>query len=131
MIIRGKYVAIKLSPEDRIELEKFSTKGIHRVRLVNRAKIILALDEANGPKKQTQTQIADRIGVSYQTLSTTKNDYLTTKTVAEFLQRKKRQTPSTPPKITGETQAHIITLACSEPPKGRAKWTLRLLANKA
>jgi len=131
MIMRGKYVAIKLSPEDRIELEKFSTKGIHSVRLVNRAKIILALDEANGPKKETQTQIATRIGTSYQTLSITKKDCLTAKTVAEFLQRKKRQTPPTPPKITGEIQTHIIALACTKPPKGYAKWTLQLLANKS
>jgi len=129
--MRGKYVNIKLNPEDREELEKFSKKGTHSVRLVNRAKIILALDEANNPKKETQTQIATRIGVSYQTLTITKKDFLTTKTISDFLQRKKRQTPPIQPKITREIQAHIIALACTDPPKGYAKWTLQLLANKS
>lgn len=129
--MRGKYVNIKLNPEDREELEKFSKKVTHSVRLVNRAKIILALDEANSPKKETQTQIATRIGVSYQTLTITKKDFLTTKTISNFLQRKKRQTPPIQPKITGEIQAHIIALACTNPPKGYTKWTLQLLANKS
>jgi hypothetical protein len=47
------------------------------------------------------------------------------------LKRKKRETPPVKPKITGEVEAHIIALACSEPPKGYAKWSLRLLADKA
>ena len=44
--------------------------------------------------------------------------------------RKKRATPPVPPKVTGDVEAHIIALACSEPPEGYSKWTLRLLADK-
>ena len=47
------------------------------------------------------------------------------------LKRKKRKTPPVEPKITGDVEAHIIAMACSEPPKGFAKWSLRLLADKA
>jgi len=46
------------------------------------------------------------------------------------LTRKKRTTPPIETKITGEVEAHIIALACTKPPNGYAKWSLRLLANK-
>lgn len=45
--------------------------------------------------------------------------------------RKKRVKPPTEPKITGEVEAKIIALSCSEPPVGRARWALRMLADKA
>ena len=44
--------------------------------------------------------------------------------------RKKRETPPVPPKVTGDVEAHIIALACGDPPEGYTKWTLRLLADK-
>ena len=44
--------------------------------------------------------------------------------------RKKREAPPVPAKVTGEVEAHIIALACSTSPEGYSKWTLRLLANK-
>ncbi|MCL2684919.1 MAG: helix-turn-helix domain-containing protein [Candidatus Bathyarchaeota archaeon] len=129
--MKGKYVGVVLSSSDRAELERFSAKDKHSVRLVNRAKIILALDESEGRKKEKQTKIAKRIGVSNQTISNVKNAFFAAQTVTRFLQRKKRTTPPIAPKITDETQAHIIALACSKPPDGYAKWTLRLLADKS
>jgi hypothetical protein len=50
--------------------------------------------------------------------------------IDEFLTRKKRETPPNAPKITGEVEARIIALACSEPPLGYEKWTLRLLEKR-
>jgi len=47
-----------------------------------------------------------------------------------FLQRKKRQTPPVPPKVTGKLETRIIALACSKAPEGYARWTLRLLTEK-
>lgn len=47
------------------------------------------------------------------------------------LERKKRATPPNPPKVTGELEAKIIALCCSEPPTGRSRWTLRPLADQA
>ncbi len=46
------------------------------------------------------------------------------------LTRKKRETPPVQPIIDGETEARIVALACSEPPEGYTRWTLRLLENK-
>ncbi|MDR0492246.1 MAG: helix-turn-helix domain-containing protein [Nitrososphaerota archaeon] len=98
--------------------------------MVNRAKIILAIDTSQGRKKQTCHTITNHLNISYQAVHDTKKRFLTAKNVTEFLQRKKRQTPPTPPKITGETEAHIIAIACSKAPNGQAKWTLRLIADK-
>lgn len=46
------------------------------------------------------------------------------------INRKKRETPPVPAKVTGEVEAHVVALACSEPPEGYSKWTLRQLADK-
>jgi transposase len=121
---------IQLSPRERAELKQFCKKGVHNVRLVNRAKIILALDTSEGRKADTQMTIAERVGASRQMVNDAKRAFLAAGTTAEFLQRKKRATPPVEPKITGELEARIIALACGKAPKGCARWTLQLLADK-
>jgi hypothetical protein len=121
---------IKLTVSERAELERFSTTGVHSVRLVNRAKIILALDTSGGRTSERQEAIAERLKVNRQTVNNARRDFLASQSVSMFLQRKKRKTPPVPPKVTGELEARIIALACSEAPKGYARWTLRLLAEK-
>jgi len=116
-----KRMVIELSGSERKALEQFSKTGIHSVRLVNRAKIILGLDESEGRKKETQTVIAERVGVSRQTINDAKNAFWAAESVDKFLQRKKRETPPVAPKMTGELEAHIIALACGEVPEGYAK----------
>ena len=121
---------IVLTKEKRTELEQFIKTGVRCVRLVNRAKIILALDTSEGRVAQKQEEISKNVGVSRQTVNDTKRDFLAAGSVSDFLKRKKRATPPVEPKITGELEARIIALACSEVPTGYAKWTLRLLAEK-
>jgi hypothetical protein len=128
--MRGKHVKIELGANARRELEKFAKTGIHSVKLVNRAKIILELDEAGGHKPLTQTQIAEKIGAARQTVNDAKQAFTAAENIADFLRGKKRQTPPVAPKITGEVEAHIIALACSHVPEGYAKWPVRLLADK-
>jgi predicted regulator of amino acid metabolism with ACT domain len=128
--MRGKHVKIELNAIARSELEKFAKPGKHRVKLVNRAKIILELDEADGRTPLTQTQIAEKIGVARQTVNDGKQAFIAAESISAFLQRKKRETPPVMPKITGEVEAHIIALACSPVPQGYAKWSVRLLADK-
>ena len=122
---------IELTREERKEQEQFTKVGVHSVRLVNRAKIILALDTSEGTSAQKQEDVAKRIGVSHQAVINARDDYLNIKSVPNFLQRKRRQTPPILPKITGEVEARIIALACSEVPQGYARWTLKLLAEKS
>ena len=59
--MRGKHIKIMLSESMRKELEKYTKTGKHSVRLVNRGKIILELDEAEGRKPMTQEEIAGRL----------------------------------------------------------------------
>ena len=74
--------------------------------------------------------IAERLGVSRVTVNNTRRDFLAAKSLTIFLQRKQRETPPIPSKITGELEARIIALACGEAPKGYSRWTLRLLSDK-
>jgi len=129
--MRGKHVRIELSASDRSELEKYTKTGKRSVKLVNRAKIILELDEANERKPLAQSEIAEKVGVTRQTVNDAKKAFLSADSVSLFLQRKKRETPPVPPKITGDVEAHIIALACGPVPEGCARWSVRLLADKS
>jgi hypothetical protein len=124
-------IPIVLTLEERQELEKFCKSGVHSVKLVNRARIILELDTSEGRKATRQEEIAKYVSVSRQTVNEAKRDFLVAESVTEFLQRKKRETPPVAPKITGEIEAKIVALACSEVPQGHARWTLQLLADKS
>jgi len=128
--MRGKHIKVELNKEARSELEKFAKTGKRSVKLVDRAKIILELDEADGRKPLVQAAIAEKIGVTRQTVNDAKQAFLAADSVSAFLQRKKRETPPVQPKITGEVEAHIIALACSPVPEGCARWGIRLLADK-
>ena len=121
---------IILTLEERAELKQFCKAGEHNVRLVNRARIILALDTSGGRKAEKQEDIAAHTGVSRQTVNKVKKDFLRIQDVSLFLQRKQRETPPVPSKMTGELEARIIALACGKAPKGYERWTLRLLAKK-
>jgi hypothetical protein len=125
-----KRTKIELKSYEREVLEKYVLTGNHSVHLVKRAKVILALDAAEGRKPVVQTQIAKQVELSRQAINDVKAAFLNSANIETFLQRKKRETPPVAPKITGELEAHIIALACSEAPKGCSKWTLRLLSEK-
>ena len=123
---------IKLSAEQRKELKKFSKTGVHSAKLINRAEIILLLDKSASAKKAvTFEEISKRLGISVTTITKVKKDFFAAKDICAFLQRKKREKPPVEPKITGEVEARIIALACSEVPAGCARWTVRLIANKS
>jgi len=72
-----------------------------------------------------------RLGISVTTITKVKKDFFAAEDVKAFLQRKKRATPPVEPKITGDVEARIIALACSEVPAGCSRWTVRLIADKS
>ena len=121
---------IKLTSEQRKELETFSTTGVHSAKLIKRAEVIMLLDTSRGEKALTFMEISKRLNVSVTTVTNVKKDFLSSDNIIAFLQRKKRDTPPVQPKITGDVEARIIALACSEVPAGYSRWTVRLLANK-
>ena len=122
---------IMLKAEQRRTLEDFTKKGVHSARLINRARVILALDR-NGKKDHLRiTRISDQVGLSRQAIYGIRDDFLMSETVEAFLTRKKRETPPVPAKVTGEVEAQIIAIACSEPPEGYARWTVRLISERS
>ena len=121
---------IKLSSAEQKILREYTSKGEHPSRLVRRAQIILELDISSSGVPDNEEIIANRHNVTKQTVQNVKCDYLGL-CVEQFLQRRKRATPPVAPKVDGNFEAHLIALCCSEPPKGYARWSIRMLADKA
>jgi hypothetical protein len=72
--------------------------------------------------------VADRVGMSEETVRQIAKQFVATGgDVQATITRKKRQTPPVPPVVTGEVEARVIALACSTPPAGQVRWSLRLL----
>jgi predicted XRE-type DNA-binding protein len=121
---------IILTSEQRQALEQFTKTGVRSVRLINRAKIMLALDASEGRKATTQEEIAKSLGISRNTVNVARRDFIAAESVERFLQRKKRETPPRKIKVTGDVEAHIIAIACSKAPEGHARWSVHLIADK-
>jgi hypothetical protein len=122
---------IMLNSEQRAAFEKFVRSGVHGAMEIRRARAILALDRTGKKDHLRVGRICEAVGLSRQGLNEIRKEFLKSSTIEEFLTRKKRETPPVPAKITGDVEAHIIALACSEPPEGHLRWTVRLLAEKA
>jgi hypothetical protein len=129
-VVKMESNVIMLTGEERELLEKYVTTGVHSARLIRRARAILALDRSTKKGHLRITRVCKEVGISRSSLYDVRNDYLKAASIEEFLSRKKRETPPIEPKITGDVEARIIALACSEPPEGYARWTVMLLANK-
>jgi hypothetical protein len=122
-----KYI-IELSDTDRKTLTDIVTKGSAPAKTILRANILLASDR-NNKKHMTVAEIAENYHTTPTTVQNVRTSYANNGLEAT-VSRKKRATPPVPPKVTGEVEAHIIALACGDPPEGYEKWTLRLLADK-
>lgn len=122
-----KYV-IDLTDDDRKTLLDIVAKGSSPAKTILRANILLASDK-NNKKHMTVAEIAEAYHTSPTTVQNVRTAYANTGLESTII-RKKRTTPPVPPKVTGDVEAHIIALACGEPPEGYSKWTLRLLADK-
>ena len=121
---------IYLSEEDRKVVETFAKNGSHNAHLIQRAKLLLVLDQSSKRSPMRISRTAERHGVSRQTVYNIIEDYHNARDITDFLTRKKRETPPVPAKVDGEKEAHVIALACSEAPDGKAAWSVRLLAEK-
>jgi transposase len=117
---------INLTTEERTELSQLIKSGKHSARVLGRARILLLLDRGQGQKRKLH-EIAEAMMTSPGTVSNVKRRYLEGG-LEHGLQDRPR--PGAKPKIDGEVEAHLIALTCSEPPEGRERWTLRLLADK-
>ena len=114
---------IKLSPEERNQLEQLTGKGQVQVRVYKRARILLLADE--GLDNQ---QIALRTASSSRTVQRIRSRYKTEQASGAIAEKPR---PGRPAKLSPEQRAKITALACSTPPEGYARWSLRLLADRA
>lgn len=126
--MRSKKYKVRLTEEERKELKDITKKGKHAAGTVKRANILLNLDENHGPVKQ-QVEIATQLSTSSATIYTVSRQFAQ-EGLRAALSRKVRETPPRQPIATGDIEARIIALACSAPPEGRTRWTLRLLEEK-
>jgi transposase len=120
---------VRLSEGDRSSLLMLISKGAAPAKMILRANILLAADENSQQGRVNETEIAMRFHVSRQTVHNIRQQF-SENGLEATVGRKKRDKPPIPAKITGDVEARIIAMSCNEPPKGRSKWTLRLLADK-
>ena len=119
-----KYI-VALNEEQRQHLEKITSSGKVSARQMRRAQILLKSDlQTNWSYKQ----IMEAFDVSAVTIATVRRTFVEQGLEAS-LQRKKPDREYEHA-LDGEGEAHLIALACSEPPAGRAKWSLRLLQDR-
>ena len=111
---------VELSQVERIELKALLSGGKHASRKLKRAQILFAADAGAGDE-----EIARSVGVSGSTVYRTKRRF-----VEGNLERalSEEPRPGAERKLTGKEEALLVATACARPPKGRARWTLKLLA---
>lgn len=117
---KKKYL-VDLSADEREELRQLVRRGKHSSRKVTRARILLLAADGS-----TDEQIVSALKTGFATVERTRKRF-----VEEGLGcLKERALCGQARKLTGKQEAHLIAVACSAPPGGRARWTLRLLADK-
>lgn len=120
-----------LSGEDRATMEGLIAQGHAPARLLTHARILLKADEgedAPGEASWPDTKIADALQISRSTVARVRARFVAEGLEAALVHRKPKNTK--PRKLDGAQEAHLIALACSEPPKGKTRWSVRLLAER-
>jgi len=119
-----------LTGEDRGTLEGLIAGGHGPARRLTHARILLKADEGEDAPGEAwpDTKIADALHISRSTVSRVRERFVAEGLEAALVHRKPKNTK--PKKLDGSQEAHLIALACSEPPSGRKRWSVRLLADR-
>ncbi len=126
--MKKKQYLVKLKPEERKQLKEVITKGQSPAYQIRHAHILLLAD--NEASNWADETIARALSVSVNTVGRIRRLYAK-QGLKVAVERKKQDYPSRAPKFDGAAEAHLIAVACSQPPEGRSRWTLKLLADKA
>lgn len=115
---------VKLSEHERQYLQKIVKSGKDNARKITRCRILLLADETKG---KTDEEISDALGTCLATIFNIRRHYC-----KGGLERAINEAARSgqPPKFKGKSMAKITAIACSKPPEGRARWSLRLLADR-
>src|SRR5436190_22492744 len=123
-----KYL-VTLTPDERDQLTAMIAAGKAAAQKLAHARILLKADQADGGPAWTDERIADAVEVSTATVERVRQRFVE-QGVESALTRKKQDKPIRERVLDGTAEAKLIALACSPPPDERARWTLRMLADK-
>jgi hypothetical protein len=115
-----------LDVEQQTRLKQVIGSGRSSARSIARARILLALDESSGVVP-VRTKVAERLDASGDLVRSVAEAFAAHQDVDLAIGRKKRATPPVEPKVTGDVEARVTAPACSAPPEGYSRWSLRLL----
>ena len=118
-----------LMPEERKELETITTKGKRNARVIQSAYILLNCDNSNKNNSKKDKDIAEFLGITERTVENIRKKFVIDG--YEIALNGKPSERVYERNIDGETEARIIALSCGQPPEGYARWSLRMLADKA
>lgn len=124
---RKQYI-VRLSGDDRTRLHELVRHGRHSAWSLQRARILLHTDTGGRGPALSDEQVASAVGVSARTVARARQAWCERRWDA--LERKARLPEANPSKLDHAHCARIVAVACSTPPDGYARWSLRLLANR-
>lgn len=120
---------VTLTKQEREHLEMIINAGKHSIRKFNRAKILLLADEGSEGPSMTDGDIAKKLDVSMSTVARVRRIFITKGDLEDVLNFNHDKAGRSP-KIDGIVQATLVAQVCSQPPEGRCRWTVRLLADR-
>ena len=124
-----KYV-VRLSKGERDQLNELIRKGKSPAKRQLKARILLKADPGKNGEGWSDGKIIKALNTNALMVARVRRQ-LVEEGIEAVLSRKQRAIPAIAPIFDGAKEARLITLACSQAPEGRARWTLKLLANKA
>jgi transposase len=127
MALKEKYV-VRPGPEQRRHLERLVATGTHAAATLAHARILLKADQGDGGPAWGDAAIAQALDCGASTVARVRKRLV--QQGLEAALGRKRPTGRQYRKLDGAQEAHLVALACSQPPDGRERWTLRLLADK-
>ena len=127
-MVNKKFI-VRLSGEERERLDKLISKGKASAKAILKARILLKADLGEAGEGWADERIAEALDTNVTMIARVRAK-LVNEGFEAVLARKKRETPPIQPIFDGQKQAQLTALACSQPPEGHARWTLRLLAEK-
>jgi transposase len=124
----NKHYHVRLTETERAHLQDLIAAGTAPARTLLHARILLKADEGPAGPAWVDQAIAEAVEVSQPTVSRVRKQYVEEGLQAALTRRAPRRVYQR--KLTGEHEARLVALACSPPPSGQARWSLRLLADK-
>jgi hypothetical protein len=125
--VEKKY-RVTLTPEERADLERMTRTGKAAATKLTHARILLLADQTPGGPARSDGQIISALGVSKNTVCRVRERFVEQGFESALVRKPPVRTYAR--KLDGRGEAHLIALACSDPPIGRADWTLQLLADQ-